>query len=166
MNTCNYTEVGCWIAVYTELFSDPPGKFMQSPYKRPIVIVWGSSALVVTERWTVIFFFVGPAGNSGLSTGNVLRPRPSRSCISTVFSVYLMDGNQNPLPVFFKIWKWATTVKGRRWFPSADMNACILPCFWHQLAGGLGRKRYKRNYVESADRADILLGPLAVYPLV
>lgn len=61
-------EVGHSLAEYTELFSDPPGKFKQSPYKGPTVIIWGFSTLVVTLRWTVNFF-VGPAGKYGLSTG-------------------------------------------------------------------------------------------------
>lgn len=157
-------EVGHWIAVYTELFSDPLGKFIQSPYKRPTVIIWGSYTLV-TVRWTVIFF-VGPAGKYGLSTGtssvHVRHALVSLQC----FLCFWWTGTKIHFPFSSKFENGPGQWREKDGFLSTDINACILPCFWHQLAGGLGRKRYKRNYMESADRADILLGPLAVYPLL
>lgn len=150
-------EVGHWSAVYTVL-QRSPGRIQTGSTERTHCRHSGLFHTCCDFTLNCIFFFCGACWKMWTQHWHVLRPRPSRSRISTVFSVFWMDGNQNPLPIFFKIWKWATTVKGRRWFPCTCVNACILPCFWHQLDGGLGRKRYKRNSVESADRLTFCWG--------
>lgn len=49
---------------------------------------------------------------------------------------------------------------------SLHTSASILLPFCRQLLGGFGRKSYKKKLLESADRTDILLKPLAVYALL